>query len=166
MKAKIGKYLKNKKSKVSVEIDHFDTYSLDYTLALIILPALIALKNSKQGIPIEFGDVGGDQSSLQMCFDFYNESHGEAFEIGIEKWEEVLDKIIWSFQQIAEDNYSNLYHHGEEQFSVKTNKEGNYELINLNPHGYWHDTEGHDLHESRIQEGLELFGKYYTTLWS
>lgn len=177
MKARIGKYLSRRLPRVNIEIEAFDTYSLDHTLALIILPALIELKNAKQSIPIEFGDVGGDHSSPQYCFDFYNDTHPEAFEKGIEHWEEVLDKMIWSFQQIVEDNYSNQYHHGElkwdweetdeDMFNPITNTtEKAYRMVDLNPGEHWYDSEGHKLHEERIQEGLELFGKYYNSLWS
>ena len=40
MRVKIGKYKKNGDRKVEVEIKRYDLWSLDYTLALVILPAL------------------------------------------------------------------------------------------------------------------------------
>lgn len=178
MKVRIGKYLKNKLPRVNVEIEDYDAYSLDHTLALIILPALIDLKNAKQGVPVEFASVGGEyDSGPQVCFEFYNETYNEAFELGIKQWEEVLDKMIWSFQQLVEDDYHNQYHHGELKWDWAENKEEmfnpftgqiekSYSIIDLNPGEHWYDSEGHKLHEERIQEGLELFGKYYTSLWS
>ena len=60
MKVNLGKYPKISSRRVSVEIERFDTYSLDHTLAHIILPALLQLKATKHGIPHEFvADVGG-----------------------------------------------------------------------------------------------------------
>jgi hypothetical protein len=38
-------------------------------------------------------------------------------------------------------------------------------MVDKNPGAHWYDAEGHLLHEERIQEGLELFGKYYRSLW-
>lgn len=177
MKVNIKKYPKgNNTRRVSVEIEKFDTWSLDHTLALIILPALLQLKETKQGVPNEFGNVGGEDYSDQMCFDFYAESHKEAFEIKCKEWDEVLDKMIWSFQQIAFDDYDSKYHHGTPKYDwIKTDQkilnpltrkvEDTYEMVDTNPNEHWYDHVGHMMHEERIQEGLTLFGKYFRALW-
>ena len=91
--------------KISVKIDDFDTWSLDHTLAIIIYPALLQLKNTKHGVPGEFADVGGESYGTQDSFDFYKESHNEAFDEGIKRWDEILNKIIWSFEQLLKDDY-------------------------------------------------------------
>lgn len=178
MKVKIGQYPKKRliQRKVNIEIENFDTWSLDHTLALIILPALLQLKDSKHGIPAEFAEVGGADHDSQQSFDFYKESHNEAFDKGCERWDEVLDKMIWSFQQLAFDDYESLYHHGstdygweetkDKFFNPVTNQvEDTYTIIDKKPDQHWYDYIGHRLHEERIQEGLELFGKYYRHLW-
>ena len=59
MKVRLGPYKKNSDRKIDVQIDRFDTYSLDHTLAYIILPALIQLRSTKMGVPSEFAEVGG-----------------------------------------------------------------------------------------------------------
>ena len=177
MKINIQKYPKKSiDRKVSIEIEHFDTWSLDHTLAMIILPALIQLKDTKQGIPGDFSEVGGEEYSEQDSFDFYKESYNEAFDQRCKEWEEILDKMIWSFQQIAFDEYDKLYHHGEPHYDfVESNRlfpnpvtgkmEKTYQMVDKNPNEHWYDHVGHKLHEERIQEGLELFGKYYRALW-
>jgi len=38
-------------------------------------------------------------------------------------------------------------------------------MIDKNPTEHWTDYIGMRIHEERIQEGLELFGKYYRHLW-
>jgi hypothetical protein len=43
--------------------------------------------------------------------------------------------------------------------------EGTYEMVDNNPGEHWYDSVGHRLHEERIQEGLELFGKHFRSLW-
>ena len=178
MKVKIGKFpKKGNRRKIDVQIDKFDTWSLDHTLAHIIYPALLQLKAAKHGVPSELvDDVGGEDWKEQECFDFYKESHKEAFEIACERWDEILDKMIWSFKQLMDDDYSSQYHHGKSEYDfVESDKlypnpisgkmEKTYQMVDKNPDDHWYDHEGHMLHEERIKEGLELFGKYYRSLW-
>jgi len=60
MKVFIGRYPKdpNKAQKVNVHIDKWDTWSMDATLAHIIVPMLKQLKATKHGAPlVELEDV-------------------------------------------------------------------------------------------------------------
>jgi len=88
----------------------------------------------------------------------------------------VLDKMIWSFQQLALEDYDQLYHHGKVELDwEKTDKtfpnpvtgvdEATYRMVDKNPDEHWYDSVGHKLHEERIQEGIDLFAKYYRSLW-
>lgn len=178
MKAKIGKFYNKRARKIDITIDKFDTWGLDHTLALIILPCLVQLKDTKHGVPFEFADVGGEDWQDQQCFDFYKETHTEAFDLGCERWNEVLDKIIWSFRQIAFDDFDEKYHHGEPNYDfvpddtlkpfvnpLTGKTEQLYTMVDTNPGEHWYDSVGHRLHEERIQEGLDLFGKYFRNLW-
>ena len=176
MKVNLGNYKKDSSRRIDVEIERFDTFSLDHSLSYIILPALIQLRNSKMGIPAEFADVGGNDYTNQASFDFYEETHNEAFDIGCKRWEEVLDKMIWSFQQIMFDDWESQYYHGAPEYDwvksdttyqnpVTGKDEETFQMIDKNPEEHWTDFEGMRLHEQRIQEGLELFGKYYRHLW-
>lgn len=178
MKVKIGKFPKRGDSrKIDVQIEKFDTWSLDHTLAIIIYPALLQLKASKHGVPSELvNDVGGENYSQQDSFDFYKESHNDAFEIACQRWDDILDKMIWSFEQLLKDDYSEKYHHGKSDWDfVESDKqypnpisgvmEPTYQMVDKDPTSHWYDHVGQELHEARIQEGLELFGKYYRNLW-
>lgn len=177
MKVNIGRYIqKHDGRKIDIKVDRFDTWNLDHTLALIILPALIQLKHTKHGVPSEFINDSAEDYHNQRVFDFMKEDKDEVFQTGCDKWEEVLDKMIWSFQQLAIEDYDSQYHHGDIKIGWKesdtklpnpvTGKmESTYEMIDENPGEHWYDMDGHQLHEERIQEGLELFGKYYRALW-
>lgn len=178
MKAKIGKFpRRGDKRKIDVQIEKFDTWSLDHTLALIIYPALIQLKAHKHGVPSEIvNDVGGEDYVQQDSFEFYKETHNEAFELACKRWDEILDKMIWSFEQLVKDDYDSKYHHGKSEWDfVESNKlypnpisgkmEPTYQMVDKSPGSHWYDHVGKELHEERIQEGLELFGKYYRNLW-
>jgi len=177
MKVKLGKFpKKHVNRKISIDIDCYDSWNLDHTLALIIYPALVQLRQTKHGVPGEFAEVGGEDYTSQDSFDFYKESHDLAYSEGVKRWEEVLDKMIWAFYQIAYDDYGDRYHHGTSDYDwVKSDKtfpnpitgkvEETYQMVDKDPEAHWYDIEGHQLHEERIQEGLELFGKYYRALW-
>jgi hypothetical protein len=43
--------------------------------------------------------------------------------------------------------------------------EDTFQMVDKDPEAHWYDAEGHLLHEAKIQEGLELFGKYFRNLW-
>ena len=178
MKVDIRKYPKGSGNrKVTVEIEKFDTWSFDHTLAHIILPGLLQLKAEKHGVPSEVvNDVGGEDWNQQDSFDFYKETHNEAWDIAAKRWDEILDKMIWSFEQLVKDDYSSQYHHGKGEYDwVETDRlypnpvtgkmEATFQMVDKNPDEHWYDHVGHQLHEERMQEGFELFGKYYRSLW-
>jgi hypothetical protein len=178
MKINLSKYPKGRGNRrIDIQIDPFDTWSFDHTIASIILPALIQLKNTKHGVPSGFTDrVGGDFDN-NLVFDFIKEDDPEVFDQLCDSWDEVLDKMIWSFLQLSiEDDYDNKYHHGkietdwvESDYTYTdpiTGKiEKTYQMVDKNPDGHWYDHIGIQEHEKRIQEGLELFGKHFRDLW-
>ena len=177
MKVRLGRFNRGPgPRRINIEIENFDTWSLDNTMALIILPALIQLKHTKHGVPSAFVNDMAESYHDQYVFDFIKEDANEVFEKGCAKWDEVLDKMIWSFQQLVMDDYDSKYHHGETDFSFEkieeehvdpvTGKREKYSrLVDNNPGGHWYDMVGHILHEERIQEGLELFGQHFRSLW-
>lgn len=135
MKVDLGPYNSNgDRRKIKVHIDRYDTVSLDHTLALIILPCLIQLKNTQQGMPvIKEADVDPNQES----FDFGDDLESMQYEKNTKIWNEIMDKMIWSFQQLTVD-----YKNG----------------VNIK-------SDARPLYEERLQEGLTLFGTYYLALW-
>ena len=59
MKINIPKYPKgNGRRKIKIQIDKWDTYSMDHTLAMIIYPMLLQLKATKHGVPGDFAEIG------------------------------------------------------------------------------------------------------------
>lgn len=99
MKVSIGKYPKKGERKVKVEIDNFDLWSLDHTLALIIAPALAAMKDSPGGSPqVANEDVPEELRDPEPLV-------GDCGETGPhyhERWAYVLGEMHWAFAKIAE----------------------------------------------------------------
>jgi len=177
MKANIGRYPKYKPRRLKIEIEHFDTWNMNDTLAHLIYPMLLQLRDTKHGVPgVLVEDVGGEDYTQQDSFDFYKETHQESWDIAARRWDEVLDKMIWSFSQLMDDDWEAQYFHGKGEYDwVESDHkypnpitgvlESTYQMVDKNPDDHWIDMEGMDLHRKRIQEGLDLFGKYYQNLW-
>lgn len=170
MKVNLGKYHKHSNRRhIDVQIDRWDTWSLDHSLALIIYPALLQLKGNMPGVPMAFTDVGGDSSDDQKSFDFYAETYHEMVDLSSKKWEEIIDKMIWSFQQLILEDYTDRYFH----ITIPSPGKPDYTTVKAlsdpnslcNDKSDWVDYVGLKLHDDRIAEGLELFGKYYRSLW-
>ena len=159
--------------KCTVRIDKFDTWNLDHQLAYIILPALLQLKAIKHGIPGGLAKDIADQIDGQLVFDFIHDDKDEVFDKRVNEWDAIMDKMIWSFQQVLDGDYDDKYQHGTSEYvwvdgpswTDPVTGETHNTHISKNIGDSWFDIVGHQLHEERIQEGLELFGKYYRSLW-
>lgn len=168
MKVYIGRYPKNpvKERKVRVRIDPWDTWSMDQTLIPIILPMLKQLKETKHGSPGSLPEFSQQSyASSQYCFDFYQEGDALADEAGHKHWEEIMDKMIWSFEQLGTD-WEHQYHSGVHDIAYKDIPGSDLiEVVHGPNHTATFDFIGYTKHMNRIQEGLNLFGKYYINLW-
>ena len=102
MKIKIGPYRKNRA--YHIHIDDWDVWSLDYTLATIIHPALIRLKEINHGYPElwEEGMVTSHNYDRQLHFKFIDEEVERKYLLN--KWELIMDKMIYAFEMIKKDN--------------------------------------------------------------
>jgi hypothetical protein len=160
-------YSKNERN-IKVHIDPYDTWSMDNTLALIILPMLKQLKETKQGSPlVDDEDVPAHmRHTLSKGTDDW-----ETDDRWIHyKWEWVLNEMIWAFEQELDDEWEDQFVHGEPDYEfihvggeVGTESELN-EMIQKNP-DYWVDREGIKQYNDRMNNGFRLFGKYYRGLW-
>jgi hypothetical protein len=124
------------KRKVKVRIDPYDTWSMDHTLALIIHPMLVQLKEKNHGYfhsdAEDAPHIGQDEGT-----DFTNDPKA------IDRYNWIMDEMIWSFNQIANLDGDMEYYSEEKGW----------------------DMEGRKKHSDRIENGLRLFGKYYRGLW-
>ena len=100
MKVNIGKYNKNDSPRtIKVQIDPWDTYNADHTLALIILPVLKQYKNTPHGC--SFADNEDVPEHMHI-------PKGQEFEMSDEwapRWEYVVDEMILSFERIVDDDW-------------------------------------------------------------
>lgn len=103
-----------RKRKIKIHIDNFDVWNADETLAYIIVPLLKKLKENHHSCPANISE---------------------------KKWNDILDQMIWSFEQM--------------------NQKSDYTIDDL-------IKEGFDEKEyiKRVDNGIKLFAKYYRHLWT
>ena len=157
---------KNKAEKIV--IDDYDVWNLDHTMALILVPALKLLKQKKQGAPaVKNEDVPENLRATEEELEKYN-TNGDTDKHFFERWDWVLDEMIWAFQQKLEDWEEQFYSGVHDTSFVKkknANGEELYEMVNGPNHTFQIDIEGMKKYQKRIDEGIMLFAKYYNGLW-
>jgi len=127
MRVRIGPYRKNRATRV--EIEPHDTWSMDHTLAMIIHPMLVQLKAT---------------------------THGHPNQLTEERWNEILDEMIWAFEQKCRDNWEDDYYGDYVEDQKNGSMVGSFK---------WIDHEGLKTHQERMTAGFKLFGEYYENLW-
>lgn len=126
--------------KIKVKIENHDVINADGDLAYIILPLLKKYKEHCQSAPfVENCDV---PEHLQ-----HSEEELKRYKIDgtpdlnyFERWYYVVDYMIWTFEQIINENNGNF---ANEEFNI----------------------DSYNNHNEKIDFGLYLFGKYYRSLW-
>ncbi len=154
--------------KIYVKIDRWDSWSADYTLALIILPLLKQIKENKNGSPfIDDDDVPEhlkSTSAPELSKDELDMGHVDANHYT--RWEYVIGEMIFAFENIVDDSWQDKFYSGEFDFAFKQLENGMSELIRDKNDTSSVDREGLKEYQKRIDNGLRLFGKYYQSLWT
>ena len=165
--SKICNWIDKKRNRnVKVRIDDYDVWNMDTTLSYIILPMLIKLKDQMQGSGwVEDCDVPEElRSDKAPKFDPDNEWD----DLNSERWDWVINELIWTFEQIHPDNdWEDQFHSGITDFKFESIEGSENSLMVEGPdHTHKFDSEGHKKHFERISNGLRLFGRYYFNLWT
>ena len=164
--------------RVNVKLDPWDTWNADDTLAHIVLPMLVDLKQTKQGAPnVDPEDVPENLRPGKLEQEQYQKD-GTTDALFFKRYEYVLDEMIWAFSEHTKD-----YDEAEGKFwsgthdikwtpvdedSNEVDKEdAKYFRMDRGPNdtSEW-DREGWQAYMDRKQNGFRLFGKYYTSLWN
>lgn len=168
-----------------VKIEHYDTWSMDTTLAHIILPMLKQLRDTKHGSPhVDPEDVpedlrinGHESWSSQLVFEFENHKQYEtdSWDITHRRWTWVLNEMIFAFECVLNEDWDEQFwtgewgkmefeETGEEAHNPITNKVEKLSKVNITGNREC-DWVARQKVQDRISNGLRLFGKYYQGLW-
>ena len=153
-----------KKRTVKVHIDRWDTWSMDHTLALIVLPMLKQLKETKHGAPyVDLKDVPKELQPKKQTKK--QKDNGETDSTHFERWDWVLDEMIFAFDSKVNDDWEDQFETGTSDLQLKKQEDGNSQMVEGPNHTKVYDWEGRKAYQERISNGFRLFGKYYENLW-
>jgi len=132
----MNKRIKKKKG-IYTKFKDKETWDLGYTVAAFTLPRLKRYKKLNNGVP---GAVLFQVNEEKIHFNNDEERLNNAKE----KWDAVLDRIIWSFEQIVNPTEEPELEKGED----------------------WKDYRmRYDVYSKKVQDGINLFAKHFQDLW-
>jgi len=147
---------------IDVKIDKYDTWNMDETLAHIIHPMLVQLKKDKNGAPwVDDEDV---PEHLRSTAAPPKENEWDTDELFFDRWEYVLDEMIFAFDAIRGD-WEEKFYSGNIDIAWEKQENGLSKMINGPNNTFKVDAEGRRNFHDRMQNGFRLFGKYYQNLW-
>ncbi len=156
-----------------VKIDRWDTWSMDSTLAKIVLPMLKQLQATKHGAPyVDDEDVPDELKSTSAP---PKKNEHDTDDNHFKRWDYVINEMIYAFEHKVDDSWQEEYSSGTfDTIWVPVDKDGNevakgehkfYQMKNGPNHTYKCDYDGIQKVEDRMKNGFRLFGKYYQGLW-
>lgn len=150
------------KRRIHVKIDDYDVWSADHTLAHIIHPTLVKLKEVKHGAPlVQDTDVPLELRNGNKFPD--GDSTDEEEAIYFAKWDWVIGEMIFAFEKLGPDQYwEDNFEEGEVTFEKLSDDSDRY---TINKDNFKEDVAGKEAVNMRIANGLRLFGVYYQHLW-
>jgi hypothetical protein len=150
---------------IKVHIDPWDTWSMDHTLAYIILPMLKQLKETKHGAPyVDLKDVPKELHGKKLTKK--QKDQGEVDDKHFERWDWVLDEMIFAFEtKVGDGRWEEQFESGTSDIQWKTLEGGMTEMVRGPNDTKEYDWEGRKKYQERISNGFRLFGKYYENLW-
>lgn len=165
-------FYNKRKRQIKVHIDNYDIWSMDDTLAHIILPMLKLLKEKKHGSPmVDNEDLPehlrhnnwASNESMQLDMFACEETDNLIWDSYRIRWNWILDEMIWAFEQKLTDDWDEQYWKVKPELDLDDYPED--EGKEVIPVRWKCDYEGRQKHQDRISNGFRLFGKYYEGLW-
>lgn len=139
---------------IKVKIHPWDTWSMDCTLAHIVLPMLKQLDSTKHGAPGTDDEDVPEGLGLRSTEAGPKENDWDTDDNWFKRWDYILNEMIWAFEQKVQDDWEQQFY----KFEHDPNAMLGMKII-------WKDDEGRAKHAERMKNGFRLFGKYYEALW-
>jgi hypothetical protein len=157
-----------------VKIDRYDIWSMDHTLAFIILPMLKQMQKDKNGSPLVDDEDVPD--ALKSTAAPPKENEWDVDENHFKRWEWVLNEMIQAFECKVDNDWDDQYLSGvHDTLMVPVDKLGNevpqkeaafFRMKDGPNNTYKCDYDALGVHAARNTNGYRLFGKYYEGLWN
>ena len=158
-----------------VKIDRYDTWSMDHTLAHIILPMLKQLKEKQHGAGYVDDDDVPEGIGLRSTEALPKENEWDTDSNHFERWNWVMNEMIFAFECKIDDSWEDAFREGEiDMLWVPVDVHGNevprgehkyFQMKDGPKNTYKCDYDGMKVVQNRIDNGFRLFGRYYQNLW-
>ena len=146
---------------IYVQIDEWDTWSMDHTLAHIVAPMLIQLRDTTHS----FNTVDIEDRPEHLIGTLPATNSHEPDEFAEQAWDWVITEMIFAFESKHED-WEEQFYSGESDITWEPVENSDcFELVNGPNHTFEIDMDGMKKYQERITNGFRLFGKYYEGLW-
>ena len=168
--SKLCQFIESKRERtIKIRIDKYDTWNMESTLALIILPMLKQLKETKHGsplvddkdVPVELRSTSAPKPKEEWDTD--DNVHA--------RWDYVMNEMIWAFEQKTVD-WEQQYYSGEHDIlwvpsdTLDKNGKASFMEMKKGPKDTFKiDKKGLAKHQKRMSNAFRLFGRYYEGLW-
>jgi hypothetical protein len=153
-----------KERKIVIKIDNYDTWNADCTMALVIYQLLRKFAEQTNSlfsvddcdVPFEIMSCNAPRVNYEYDFDVnYKLRH---------QW--LLKELIWTFEQLQPDcDFETSFYTYTEEYKQNINPNDDLSTNWLDSKGIIWDREGYIQYNNRIQNGLNLFSKYFRHLW-
>jgi|TARA_R110002124_G_scaffold55927_2_gene158302 hypothetical protein len=146
--------------KVSVKIDVHDTWSMDHSLAHIVVPMLKQLRDNTHGAPM----ISYDDRPEHLVGTIPRPHSGDVDEYHFDAWQWALSEMLFAFESKIlpwEDQFQS----GVVDRHFISLDGGGAECVDGPNHTFKIDWEGRSAYQEKITNGFRLFGKYYESLW-
>jgi hypothetical protein len=158
-----------------VKIDRYDTWSMDHTLAHIILPMLKQLKEKQHGAGYVDDEDVPEGIGLRSTEALPKENEWDTDSNHFERWNWVMNEMIFAFECKIDDSWEDAFREGEiDMLWVPVDVHGNevprgehkyFQMKDGPKNTYKCDYDGMKVVQNRIDNGFRLFGRYYQNLW-
>jgi hypothetical protein len=152
------------KRKVKIRVDPYDTWSMDNTLAPIVLLMLKQLKTTKHGSAmVDDDDVPDELKSTSAApLTEAQVATGHTDNNVHKRWDWVMGEMIWAFEQIVDDEAESQFHSDADPSAPSDDPSISFsESVRRRAF----DVEAYKVWQARKTRGLTLFGKYFEGLW-
>lgn len=159
MKVFLGPYPDgDEERKVEIQIDQWDSWDAYHTIAMIAVPILKQLQETKHGSP--YTDDEDVPEEIRSTAAKPKENEWDIDDFHHQRWEYILSEMIWALEQLIDNKESNFFHWDD---TLPAAKGSIREALGLGKCTI--DKEGLEAYNARIKRGTTLFGKYLDCLW-
>ena len=138
---------------------HEQAWNFQSWHAETVVSRLKYLRNNLNGCPTEMFEKDWDETVAEVP----TRERDLALDKAVRKWEKTLDKMIWSFEHWEDATEPIKPKDYDPRHKKTTYSDGSVGYEGLDEREW--DWTPCEKHSERVQEGLDLFGKYYLNLW-